>query len=441
MNVFAYRIGYTALVGGMMLSASLVAITGAMAQGTELIVQTQGGNDNRIFEGFAKIFNELHPDVTVQLQTVTGDQKTGSNLALLGGSNPPDVGLVPINTQVYTEMINGGALLPLDDVYDTDNLRERISPSVYSSFLVDGKAFVVPYTSVFYNVVYVNRDMFDAAGIEFPADHRIPSIDKMIEWAGTLRAEGHEPFALGGSSGYMASWMVDALLPTIATPEQYSNFVQSFNPNVDVIVHYNGPEFTAVIEALKKLNDAQLYQSGFLAQNGDESLTQWLLGRTAMAIGGNFNIAAIKDAKLDFKYDWLVLPSIGPNQARLTQYYGDTLGIPKNAKNPELAKEFLQIVGSNQAQNDAVLQYGYLPSINSLTPEQYAASVDPMIQEMLQDIATNGGVPGWTSTVPGGFGQQFIDPLIQDMYAGNTTPDDIAAKQEQRLEEFRAGDY
>src|SRR5688572_23840391 len=58
-----------------------------------LTVQQQAGQET-LFGYFASAFNKLHPNVTVKLQTISQDQKAGSNLTVLGSSNAPDVGFI-----------------------------------------------------------------------------------------------------------------------------------------------------------------------------------------------------------------------------------------------------------------------------------------------------------------------------------------------------------
>ncbi|KHQ51718.1 ABC transporter substrate-binding protein [Mameliella alba] len=413
---------------------------GLLAQGaSELNVQIQGGSEGKGFAKIIEMFNETHPDVTVNLQLLTGEQKTGTNLAVIGSNNAPDIAVVPLNTQVYTQALNANALMPLTDLYQNTNLDDRVGKSIVSSFYVDGTPYIVPYLTNFYNVIYANVDMFNEAGIEFPADHRIESIDQLIDWTNKFEENGHAALAIGGASGYLVSWMVDAFLPTITDEATHTNFLQSFDPNIEVTARYDGPEFTMVIETLDRLNKAGFYQNGFLAMKGDASVTEWIVGNAALALGGNFDMPLIRGGEPNFEYDWLVLPSLGVNPGRLNLYYGDAMAIPRNAKQPELAQEFLELMLSDRGQA-AFLEIGLLPTVNSLSDDQLA-SIDPMIKAMLNDIGTNGGVVGWTSAVPGGLGQQFIEPLLQNMYVDSTTPQEIAKKLQQRLVDFRAGRY
>lgn len=119
----------TALLG----TVAIFGLTGtALAQ--ELTVQTQNGEASvKLFNWLAEEFEAANPGVTVTLQTITQEQKIGSNLAVLGSGNPPDVGMIPINSQVYTQLTANDALEPISDVWESANLGERYSPQVVSS--------------------------------------------------------------------------------------------------------------------------------------------------------------------------------------------------------------------------------------------------------------------------------------------------------------------
>lgn len=405
-----------------------------------LTVQTQTGESNiKLFSILTEEFEKLYPNVTVRLQTISQDQKVGANLAVLASNNPPDVGMIPINSQVYTQLVNNNALLPLSDVWEASDLKRRYGETVANSLIVKDVPYTVVTSQAIYDIVWYNPALFEKAGIPAPENHRIKSMDDLVDIASKLKAAGFGPLQIGGGSGYQASWFVDALLPTSATAVQMQNYLQTQDPEVQVVARYDDAAFLDVLMALNKLNGAGVFQAGFLGQKAPDAFAPFLAGTAGMAIGGDWDLVQFGQSNLNFEPDWALLPPISADRKVVqTLYFGDALGIPAAAKNPDWAKKFLQFVVSDEIQELAnVRGVGILPSVNSL-PAEAIASLNPITQELLADITANGSAPGWTGTIPGGVGQQFLDPLIQEMYSGGLTPADIAAQQQQRLEEFRA---
>lgn len=425
----------TALLG----TVAIFGLTGtALAQ--ELTVQTQNGEASvKLFNWLAEEFEAANPGVTVTLQTITQEQKIGSNLAVLGSGNPPDVGMIPINSQVYTQLTANDALEPISDVWESANLGERYSPQVVSSLQVDGVPYTVAYTQVMYNLVWYNPEIFEEVGIEVPADRRIKTNDELIAMAAALRDAGYGPLQIGGGSGYHASWMIDTLLPTAATADEMDNYLKSYNSAVPVTVAYTDEPFVKVLETLKLWSDSNVFQDGFLGQQAPDATAPFLAGRAGMAIGGSFSVAEFSNGTMEFEPDWLLLPPVNADATSVqTLYFGDAIGIPAGARNKDLAKKFLEFVISDDVQRRGLIDYvGILPAVNSL-PADALAALPKSTQELLQDIAEYGGAPGWAATVPGGVAQANIDPLVQQLYAGDKGVEQVAQEQQARLEEFRA---
>lgn len=391
-----------------------------------------------MFKVLADEFEAKYPNVTIELETVSQEQKVGSNLSVLGSSNPPDVGMIPINSEVYSQLIAAEALAPIDDVFEQAELDERYSEAVAASLKVDGTPFTVAFQQVIYNVVWLNPDALAAADLEVPADNRFESVDQLIEYSKALQEAGLGGFQMAGGSGYQASWMVDALLPTSATPEQMANLLSSYDSSVEISVEYTDAEFVKVLETLNGLQAAGVYQEGFLGQDAPTALAPFLEGDAGMALGGNFNTADFDAADLDFEPSWALLPPVaGGTPTAPSLYFGDALGIPAQSDNIAWAKEFLAFVMSDDMQQRAIVEEaGSLPSVTSLGDDALA-SLPELTQELVAEASENGAQPGWTSTVPGGFGQQFIDPLIQEMYSAELTPEEVAERQHAHLVEYR----
>lgn len=435
---------WTAAVSGMVAVTLLAGCSptspngSGSADGPVTLTVQQQTNQEKLFGFVAKEFKKKYPNVTVKLETVSQDQKNGSNLAVLGSSSPPDVGMIPINSEVYTQLTAANALVPLTDVWKAESLQQRYGDAVANSLLVKNVPYTATFSTVIYNVVWYNPDIFKKIGLAEPKDHRIQSVDELIADAKALRAAGYGPLQIGGSSGYHASWMLDGLLPTGVSSDSMTNYLQSYDPSVEVTAKYTDPAFVDVLSTLERYRTSGVYQDGFLGQDAATAIAPFQRGKAGMALGGNFDTAGFDKEKITFTPGWALFPSVdGGTPTQLTLYSGDAVGIPAKSDAIPWAKKFIAFLMSDDMQKRAIVDSaGLLPAVNTVSGDSLKGLPD-LTQQLVAEVSKDGGQPGWTATVPGGFGQQYIDPLLQKMYSGSLSPQQLAQQQQAHLEEFR----
>lgn len=114
-------------------------------------------------------FEKQNPDLKIEMvdlgssdyQTVLGTQLTGS------GS---DFDIVTIkDVPGYTTLVNKGVLEPLDEYIAKDNVDLAAFKGLTDQITVEDKLYELPFRSDFW-VVYYNKDVFDAAGVDYPAN-------------------------------------------------------------------------------------------------------------------------------------------------------------------------------------------------------------------------------------------------------------------------------
>lgn len=405
-----------------------------------ITVQEQAGDNNvATIKSAAKLFEAANPGVKVKIQIITSEAKNSSNAMVLSGSNAPDVGFVPTNSAAYGQLLANKALLPIDDVWTAAKLKSRTGAAITSTLTApDGKHYVVSTDSVYYSIVYYNKDLFAKAGITAPSDHRITSAAELTSMVAALKKAGKEGLGLGGKSGYEASWMLDALLPTATTSAELQNYLSSWQSSGEITAKYTDPSFVSTLDALNGYAKEGVYQSGFLGTDTPAVEAAFEQGKLGMIIDGSWQAPVYrKDVK--FGFGWMLLPPMNSTaKTQLTAYAGDAMAIPAKAKNPALAKKFLEFFMTEANLEQSVVKAGAnLASVN--LPASAYSALDPLVQEMLADVAKNGAQSGWTSTVPGTLGQAFFDPLIQKMYAGQATSTQIAAQLQTQLATVRSG--
>lgn len=115
-------------------------------------------------ERMASEFEAAHPDVDITIETFSwGEFQTKWTTGLAAGQ-VPDLSTALPNQVV--EMINVGALAPVDDVIDAIG-RDRFSAAALGEGTLDGVSYSLPIYS-HAQVMWYRADLLEAAGLEVP---------------------------------------------------------------------------------------------------------------------------------------------------------------------------------------------------------------------------------------------------------------------------------
>lgn len=404
-----------------------------------LVVQVQSAQ-LPAFQYAASQFEASNSGVKVDLQTVTEEQKSSTNAQILASNSAPDIGLVPTNAQPYLDLVKADALLPLDDVWESADLDARYDSEIAESLKSDGTPYVVLFDTTLYNVVYYNKGAFEKAGIAEPKNHQVQSNQELYSIVDKLKSAGYDGLAMGGNAGYQWGWLIDGQLRANASSDALADFANSWKPGESQSISYTSSEFTDSVKQFKDWSDNGVFPEGFLGQDGDQAQAAFTSGNAGMFLGGTWIPSVLKDANLDFDYGWLLLPgATSGNSTVPIAFAGDTLGIPRTAKNPELAKAFLELYVSDDVQTYAAEQVGSLPAVLTVDAAD-VSSLGDVVHEIVAFSSEVGPGIGWTSVLPGSLGQSFIDPEIQKYLGGQVSLEQAGQNQQRQFEDFKSKD-
>lgn len=123
-----------------------------------------------MMEELVAAYTKENPNVSIELQLTPykdGQYWTKLETGMTGG-NAPDV--FWINALHAEDYASSGMLLPLDDAIAANDLKMSDFPeSIVSMYTIDDKQYAVP-KDFDTNAVWYNKDLFDAAGVEYPKE-------------------------------------------------------------------------------------------------------------------------------------------------------------------------------------------------------------------------------------------------------------------------------
>ena len=243
--------------------------------GTLSILTKFGGDPlGPYFETLAAEYEELHPEVTVELIQETDQSVKDKTKTLTASGALPDIYFTWTGNWAQN-FIDGGLAADLTDVIGPDTeWGQTFGEASLSAFEVDGKYFGIPLYNNGKFMGY-NTAIFDEVGIEVPT-----TFEELIESCAPLREAGYEPIAFGNKDGWPALHYLQQLFaynvpsdvlhddfsPATATLDDagYVASLEQFKTLVDECTDTgtgtNGVLYTTAQEALAGGRAAMYYQ-------------------------------------------------------------------------------------------------------------------------------------------------------------------------------------
>lgn len=120
-------------------------------------------------EALVAAFEAQHPDISIEYSTAPFDSYFTKLQTDFAAGNPPDV--FELNYENFVTFASRGTLAPLDAYLQGGDgvAAETFYPAALEAFSYEGVQYGLPIT--FSTVVlYYNKDLFDAAGLEYPSE-------------------------------------------------------------------------------------------------------------------------------------------------------------------------------------------------------------------------------------------------------------------------------
>lgn len=325
-------------------------------------------------------FNQSHPHIQVEsLYIGQPDQQMPKILAAVVGNAPPD--LLWFNPTLTGQLIELGAIRPLDDWLAQSPIQQQLDPVLLESMRYEEQLWSVPFGTNNVGVFY-RPSLFKAAGIqELPKTwEEFRAVAKRLtrDRNGDGRPDQHGiQLALGKGEFAVFTW-----LPFLWGGGGEIQ-VKSCGGGVQVNVESSG-----AIAALQLWQDLVKDGSAILSQpeRGYE-LDNFLAGKVAMQISGPWTLGQLQQSGVDF--DVFPMPFLNRPATALG---GENLFVLKTSPERERAAfAFAEYAASERFQSDWALNTGYLPvNIKARQTPAYRGFIQaqPSLDVFLAQMAT-----------------------------------------------------
>jgi len=360
--------------------AALAISTSLAAAQTTLNYMMWDPNQLEIEQATIAAFEEANPGVKVEAQAMPPKDYWPKLSALAAAGDLPDV--FAMSSGFVKGWAAAGNLADMTAVTEGDDLSVYYEGSLTPG-VVDGKMVAFPQNWVA-PVLYYNRDMFDAAGLEYPK----------------------------------ADWTWDdfrTAAKALTTDDQWGFWVYGRYAHVDTWTFRNGGRYVSADESTIELNNAAKNTLKFLTDlvlvdkvapmpqemEGIRQQDVFPLGMAAMWVDGSWNIANVRKVA-DPSMNWgIAQVPMGPDATDDTAAayaWADMLAIAETSEKKDLAWKFIQhMVGGGRTADD--FKGGKVPAYRAIAESEEWLDRDqkPDNKELILQIGAQNVYTGFTN--------------------------------------------
>jgi len=291
--------------------------------------------DSQVYQNRLDLFHAQNPNITVELVYIPSDYSQKVQTMIAGGTSPD---IIEISEDVHSYS-SKGQIIPLNDFVASSGLdltaRYGETGGLTGAYSMNGNLYAMPDRGGAL-ILYYNKDMFDAAGLDYPTKDWTWVEFLAAAQALTLR-DGDTVTQYGWAAGGWWPWWMSFI---------YMNGGAVLNENGQPVV--NTPE---AVEAIQFYNDlVYTYKVApspedyaNLGTNSPDPL--FAQGKVAMATTGFWGIGGLQEAA----FNWDIAP-LFKNTQNATVIFGSGFAISKDCQNPEAAWKVIEFLTSEAGQ-------------------------------------------------------------------------------------------
>ena len=316
-------------------------------EGQEMsFVAFDGGGYSEYWTEIVKRFEEAY-GVTVNLEMTP--QVNELLQTKFASGDVPDVAVLSYGSAIATAGVEDHALMALTDLYEGPGLEDQtplkdqvldglLDSTPYSPY-GDGVPYFAPVTAA-PNGLYYNKTLFEQNGWEVPV-----TWDDFFELGDKAKEKGHALFTFQGIyPGYF-----DAMIPSqivSALGVEGLNDLYEYKEG-----SFNKPEIVEILTNIQKISTGGYMLEGTLSMNHTQAQSEMMMDRALFITCGSYIVGEMADAPRTegFKFGICAPPVLEEGQMPSVSATVNSLAIPKDAKNPELAIQFLRFVYSEES--------------------------------------------------------------------------------------------
>lgn len=363
--------------GAALLALAACAPAGGQGSGTTTLtlLSNNGADREPVILDAIKAYEKANPGVKITVLNIADGAQFNTKVKTQALANSLS-DIYYVRTTELSAHAKDGWLSPLDSYMGSSVDPSDFYPAVQEQFSYESKYYALPEDLSAYGI-YINKTMFDAAGIPVPTGDW--TWDEFYELSAAFaKSEGGRQTQWGGFVS-ANSWAMRGILK--------ANGGEMFNADGTKVAINNEEN----VESFRQIG-AAVKAGAIPSFDGlPTGIDAFAGGLVAMFMNGSW-YAAGAEAAIGDRFEWTIvnLPK-GSTGKREIATAGGGWGMSRDAKNPEATFAFLENLTSAEVQAD-------LPWVQAgaLTARQSDPARDILFPEFAEDAAAFSYPPLWT---------------------------------------------
>lgn len=306
-----------------------------------------GGGYSEYWEEIVKKFEEAYK-VTVNMEMTP--QVNDLLQTKFASGDVPDVAVLTYDgSAIANAVVEDHALMDLTALFEKPGIdNEAPLKDQMLDGLLDSTAYApygdgVPYfapTSAAPNGLFYNKTLFEENQWEVPV-----TWDDFFALGDKAKEKGIALFTFQGIYPSYMEIMIPAQIVSALGVEGLTD-IYSYKEG-----SFNKPEIVEILTNVQKIATEGYLLEGTLSMNHTQSQSEMMMDRALFIPCGSYIVAEMADAPRTegFSFGICAPPVLEEGQLPYTSATANSLAIPTNAKNPELAMEFIRFLYSDES--------------------------------------------------------------------------------------------
>lgn len=377
------------------------------------------GEKEKIYEEAVARFEENNPDVDVKVLRIPNDAYKQKLSVAMSGGNPPDV----------FHSWGGGWLKQFVDQDKVMDLTEGIDSSKFNELALangtfEDRVYGLPL-GLSIDVVFYNKEIFDQYGLEEPETY-----EEWLTIIDTLNENEIIPIALANKTKWPGAYYLMNFASREAGPELFDSAFNREGKGFDDEAYVQAGRY------IQEMVEKDAFNEGFNGVPYDEGTGRQLLysGQAAMM---DMTISFLNNVRseapeFEEKLDFFVFPKVEGGEGDQTHVgaaTGPVWSAAANSEHPELAKELIKELTSEETARNYTDRTGSLTAVKDIVPsDEFTKEFYEVVQQ-----ATHLQMP-YDQTLPPELAELHKD-TTQAIFGLEMTPEEAAKKMEEKAQE------
>ncbi len=398
---------YTGAAAGTLAIADLLAAcgvtpgapTGGKVTGALEIFSwwTAGGEADGLAEMFG-IYKKKYPDVDIKNAAVAGGAGTNAKAVLatrMQGGKPPDSFQVHAGQELISTWVKAGKMDPITSIWKDEGWDTTIPKDLKDIVSANGEVWSVPVNVHRGNALWYNVKLLNDNNIKPPT-----TFDELFSAMDKLKGKVQAPLALGSKGNWQITMLLENNIVATAGADFYKGLFSGKNK-------WNDAKVKQSLTTTKKMFD--YINTDHATIDWDEADGRVSKGTSAFNVMGDWAKGYFTANNLQANKDFGAAPSPGTKGTYMIVC--DTFGLPKGAPNPDAARAWIKVCGSQDGQAAFNPKKGSIPARTDVSKNIFDSVAQQFIDDFKRDALTPSLAHG--SAAPEAFASAVNDEMGQ----------------------------